>query len=293
MRDSNTYLYRAMPNTNFCVDVFLKNDIKRGENYKRHWHEQLQLYYFVEGKAILECGHNRFEVSCGNVAVVNSNELHYLESLSDDLEFYVIRIDPTFLFSNQVDLLQTKYFAPLAQNHIAFQNLIENDAQIVDYVTKTIQEYFTKETGYELAIKGSIYQLIVLLMRRYVGKILTKNEFEERARTLKRYEDVFQAIENNYVEKISLKELADSVNISTYHFCRTFKQMTGKTTTEYINGVRLEKAVCFLEQTNLNITEIAQKCGFDSVNYFSRLFRKHYNTSATKFRRTHTGQFST
>lgn len=293
MKDKSTYFNRKIPNADFCVDIFLKNDIKHGGNFKTHWHEHLQLYYFVEGRAILECGHNRFKVSPGNVAVVNSNELHYLESLSDDLEFYVIRIEPTFLFSNQVDLLQTKYLAPLALNRIAFQNLIESDAQILDCVTSTLQEYFTKETGYELAIKASIYQLIVLLLRRYVGKILTKNDFEERARTLKRFEDVFQIIENNYAEKISLKELADSVNISACHFCRTFKQITGKTTTDYINGVRLEKAVCFLEQTNLNITEIALKCGFDSVNYFSRLFRKYYNTSATKFRETHTGQFST
>lgn len=293
MEDSRTYFYKKMPNTNFCVDIFLKDDIKCGENFKTHWHEHLQLYYFVGGRAILECGSNRFEVSPDNVAVVNSNELHYLESLSDDLKFYVIRIDPTFLFSNQVDLLQTKYFAPLAQNRIAFKNLIESDAQVLNCVTKTIQEYFTKETGYELAVKASIYQLIVQLLRGYVGKILTKNEFEEKARSLKRFNSILHVIENNYSERIHLKELADTVNLSVCHFCRTFKQITGKTMTDYVNGVRLEKATYFLEQTDLNITEIALRCGFDSVNYFSRLFRKYYNTSATEFRETHTEQFST
>jgi AraC-like DNA-binding protein len=292
MGDSNTYLYREMPNVGFCVEIFLKKDIKRGENYKMHWHEQLQLYYFVAGRASLECGHNRFEVSPSGIAVVNSNELHYLEGLSDDLEFYVIRIDPSFLFSNQVDLLQTKYLAPLAQNRIAFQNLIEGDAQVSDCVTKTIQEYFAKKTGYELAVKASLYQLIVLLLRGYVGKILTKNEFEEKIRSLKRFDIILHGIENNYAEKIRLKELADTVNLSACHFCRTFKQITGKTLTDYVNGVRLEKAASFLGQTDLDITEIALRCGFDSVNYFSRLFRRYYNVSPTKFRETHVEQSS-
>ena len=292
MDDSSTYFYRKMPNENFCVEIFLKDDIKLGGNFKTHWHECVQLYYFVTGKAILECGHNRFEVSPGSVAVVNSNELHYLESLSDDLTFYVIRIDPTFLFSNQVDLLQSKYLAPLAQNRITFLNLIEKDAQILDCVTSTIQEYYSKQIGYELAVKSCIYQLIVLLLRGYVSKILTKNEFDEKVRSLKRFDVVLHIIENNYTEKIHLEELADTVNLSVCHFCRIFKQITGKTTTDYINGVRLEKAAFFLEQADFNITEIAIKCGFDSVNYFSRLFRKYYNTSPSKFREAHNDKSS-
>ncbi|OPJ65245.1 helix-turn-helix transcriptional regulator [Clostridium oryzae] len=291
MEDKSTYFSRKMPDEDLSIDIFLKNDIKHGQNFKMHWHEHLQIYYFIEGRAILECGKNRFQVSPGNIALANSNELHYVESLSDDLAFYMIRIAPSFLFSNQVDLLQTKYLAPLALNRIAFRNMIESDVQILDCITRILQEYSTKETGYELAIKAASYQLIVLLLRGYVSKILTENELAERTRNLKRFEEVFQIIEKNYAEKISLRQLADSVNISTYHFCRTFKQLTGKTTTDYINGVRLEKAAYFLEQTNLNITEIAIKCGFDSVNYFSRLFRKYYNTSATKFRDAHTGKF--
>ena len=277
-----------MPNADFCVEIFLKNNIGRGENLKRHWHEHLQFYYFVSGKAVLECGRNRFCVTKDSITVINSNELHYLEGLSDDLSFYVIRIDPTFLFSNQVDLLQTKYLTPLAQSRISFQNLIENDTQISDCVTRIIHEYFSREIGFGLAVKSSVYQLIVLLLRGYVAKILTKEEFETRTSILQRFDSVFQFIQDHYAEKISLKELAENVNISTCHFCRTFKQMTGKTTSDYINGVRLEKAVALLEQKELNITEIAIRCGFDDVNYFSRLFRKYYSTTPTRFRETHT-----
>jgi AraC-like DNA-binding protein len=284
MGDWSTYLYREMPDANFCIEIFLRSNDKLGAMYKRHWHEHLQFYYFVSGRAVLECGANRFPVATGSFVVINSNELHCMEGLTDDLLFYVIRIDPTFLFSNQVDLLQTKYLAPLTQNRITFQNLIENDEPILGCVKQMIQEYNEKQTGYELAVKSSVYQLIVFLLRGYVGKIMSAEEFEEKNRILLRFDSVFQMIQEHYGEKISLAKLAESVNISTCHFCRTFKQMTGKTTTDFINGVRLEKAAAFLEQKDLNITEIAMRCGFDSVNYFCRVFHKYYHTTPTRFR---------
>jgi AraC-like DNA-binding protein len=274
-----------MPDSDFCVDIFKKNNVKRGGSVRLHWHEHLQFYYFVKGEALLECGHNRFEVSPGSIVVINSNELHYLESLSDDLEFYTIRIDPTFLFSNQVDLLQAKYLAPLASNRISFRNLIEKDTGILECITKILQEYNLKKVGYELSVKASIYQLIVLLLRGYVFKILSEKEFEEKTRSLKRFNTVLQFLEDNYDKKIYLKELADSVNLSECHFCRTFKQITGKTLTDYVNKIRLEKAAYFLKQTDLSITEISLKCGFDSISYFNRLFNKYYKISPTKFRK--------
>lgn len=275
---------RKMPDENFCVEIFLKNDIQRGGSYQRHWHEHLQFYYFLSGRAILECGRNRFQTEAGSIVVINSNEPHYIEGLSDDLSSYVIRIDPSFLFSNQVDLLQTKYLTPLTQNRISFQNRIENDPEIADCLKRMIREYFSRQVGFELAVKACVYQLIVLLLRGYVAKIMSREEFEAKARILRRFDAVFQTIQEQYAEKFSLKELAASVNISTCHFCRTFRQMTGRTATEYINGVRLEKAAALLEQSELNITEIAMQCGFDSVNYFSRLFRQSYHEPPTVFR---------
>lgn len=285
MKNFNTYWLREMPDSDFCVDIFKKNNVKCGGSVRLHWHEHLQFYYFVEGEALLECGHSRFEVSPGSIVVINSNELHYLESLSDDLEFYTIRIDPSFLFSNQVDLLQTKYLAPLASNRISFRNLIENDIEILECITKTLQEYNLKKVGYELAVKASIYQLIVLLLRGYVCKILSEKAFEEKARSLKRFNTVLQFLEDNYDKKISLKELADSANLSECHFCRTFKQITGKTLTDYVNKIRLEKAADILKQTDLSVTEISLKCGFDNISYFNRLFSKYYEISPTKFRK--------
>lgn len=284
MKDLKTYYYKEMPNPNLGIDIFFAEYKNKGRKFNTHWHENMQLYFFTEGNALVECDKERYYVEASSIVVVNSNELHYLENLGDNLKFYTIRFDSSFLFSNQVDLCQTKFLSPMAQNQISFHNLIENDKQVLNCVNTIIEEYFSKRIGYELAVKSFIYQLIVLLLRKYISKFLTRKELTLKVNNLKRFDLIFKYIENNYSKKITTSELSNIVHISTYHFCRIFKQMTGKTPTDYINGIRLEKAADYLNKSDLNITEIALKCGFDSINYFSRLFKKHYNVSPRKFK---------
>lgn len=290
MNDYNNYFYKEMPDAHFAVDIFLKTDLTRGQKLKTHWHEHMQLYYFITGSALLECNMQRFNVYAQDIVVINSNELHYMESLTDDLAFYVIRVDLPFLFSNQVDLCQTKYFAPLSQNRITLRNLIRNDAEVLPCVIKTIDEYTKRQLGFELAVKSSIYHLIVLLLRRHIHKILSSNEFSSKINSLKRFDAIFKFIAEHYTEKISAKDLAAKANITVFHFCRIFKQLTGKTLTDYINELRLEKSLEYLQKDELNITEIALQCGYEGVNYYSRLFRKYYHTSPTKFRKSNIGK---
>ncbi|GMQ58514.1 AraC family transcriptional regulator [Vallitalea sediminicola] len=285
MKNSQTYYYRKMSDPNLGIDILLAETFNRGRKFNTHWHENMQLYFFTEGEAIVECSTNQYNVTTDSIIVINNNELHSLESLSDNLKFYIISIDSSFLFSNQVDLCQTKFLSPLSQNQISFQNSIDNDRQILECINKIIQEYLSREMGYELAVKSAIYQLIVLLLRNYISKFLTKKELVSKVNNLKRFNIIFKYIDNNYHIKISTQELANILNTSTYHFCRMFKETTGKTPTDYINGIRVDKSVDYLNKGQLNITEIALKCGFDSINYFSRLFKKHYNVSPTKFQK--------
>ncbi|SDE14040.1 helix-turn-helix domain-containing protein [Sporomusa acidovorans] len=284
MKDYKDYFYKKMPDVHFGVDIFLKNDLAREQKLKTHWHEHMQMYYFICGSAMLECNMKRFIVRSQDIVVINSNELHYMESLSDDLQFYVIRVDLPFLFSNQVDLCQTKYLAPLSQNRITLRNLIRDDTEVLNCVVKTIDEYSTKRIGFELAVKSSIYQLIVLLLRGHIHKIMSSDEFSSRVNSLKRFDTILKFIAAHYTEKISVKDLAEKANITVFYFCRIFKQLTGKTMTDYINELRLEKSLEYLQSNDLNITEVALNCGFEGVNYYSRLFRKHYHISPTKFR---------
>ena len=73
---------------------------------------------------------------------------------------------------------------------------------------------------------------------------------------------------------------------SPSHLCRLMKQISGKTPTQYINQERLNDAVYLLAQTDREILDICECCGFSNVSHFYHLFREQFGVSPAKFRKT-------
>ena len=73
---------------------------------------------------------------------------------------------------------------------------------------------------------------------------------------------------------------------SPSHLCRLMKQISGKTPTQYINQERLKCAVYLLAQTDREILDICECCGFSNVSHFYHLFREQFGVSPAKFRKT-------
>jgi AraC-like DNA-binding protein len=284
----NEYYSKEMPDSLFGVDIFLKSAMKTGIIFRRHWHEEMQLYVFISGNAYLDCAGHTFTAVEGDIVVINSCEPHFMKSSSNNLTFYVIRINLPFLFSRQTDLCQTKFITPLEENRITFTNLVKNDKTLSRCVSKMITEYVSGKIGYELAVKASLYELITLLIRNHLRRIITQREFSLKTESISRFENILDYINTHYTHSIAVSFLANRAHVTVPHFCRTFRGLTGDTFTGYINKLRLEKSVSILCGTQLTVTEIAIQSGFDSVNYYSRLFRKQYHMSPTEFRNQHT-----
>jgi AraC-like DNA-binding protein len=281
----NEYYSKEMPDSLFGVDIFLKSDLKADTVFRRHWHEEMQLYFFVSGNAYLDCAGHCFTAAGGDIVVINSCEPHFMKSSSDNLAFYIIRINLPFLFSRQIDLCQTKFITPLAENRITFTNLVTDDKSFYACVSKMITEYNSRQIGYELAIKASIYELITLLIRNHLCRIMTQRELSIKTESIRRFESILDYINAHYTESIAVSFLANRAHVTVPHFCRTFRELTGDTFTDYINTLRLEKSAGFLCESRFTITEIAIRSGFDSINYYSRLFKKYYHLSPSDFRK--------
>ena len=80
--------------------------------------------------------------------------------------------------------------------------------------------------------------------------------------------------ENYSNQDLGLNHICDYLNISTSRFSSIFKEATGRTFTEVLTGVRMERAKQLLRQTSLKNYEIAEKVGFSDPHYFSIAFKK-------------------
>lgn len=91
-------------------------------------------------------------------------------------------------------------------------------------------------------------------------------------------------IEEHHREDISLGQVAASVHMSLFYFCKFFKRHTGVSFTEYVSRLRTEKAKKLLLNPNLRVSEIAYEVGFQSLTHFNRVFKRILHESPTEYR---------
>lgn len=88
-------------------------------------------------------------------------------------------------------------------------------------------------------------------------------------------QEICKYINENYKDKITLNDLCFLFNTNKTSLCSRFKDACGTTVIGYINTLRLEEAKRLLREGNFNLTEIADKVGFSSIHYFSKVFKQH------------------
>ncbi len=92
-------------------------------------------------------------------------------------------------------------------------------------------------------------------------------------------------IQDNYYNDISLAEVAKTSCLSPHHFSRLFKKETGQNFTVYLNNIRLEMACDLILNTNENISSIYSTVGFNSKNYFYKLFKNRFGVTPLEYKK--------
>lgn len=95
---------------------------------------------------------------------------------------------------------------------------------------------------------------------------------------------IFEYIEKNYQEKITLEDAARYVFMAPASFSRFFSRTTGITFVKYLTRVRLEHAVSDLLSSGLSISDLAYKNGFGSVSQFNKQFKQFYHMPPLEYK---------
>ena len=91
-------------------------------------------------------------------------------------------------------------------------------------------------------------------------------------------------MDGRYNEEISLSDISEYLNINKSYFCSIFKTETGKTFTQYLNEVRIEKSKHMLKENHGSILDIALAVGFNNQNYFNIMFKKYTQSTPLEFK---------
>lgn len=97
--------------------------------------------------------------------------------------------------------------------------------------------------------------------------------------------EVKRYLDENYVQKITLDDLAERFNVNKYYLTRIFKEQFGVSIMDYLLSVRITEAKNLLRFTNMSAEEIGAAIGISDVYYFSRIFKRIEGVGAREFRK--------
>lgn len=91
-------------------------------------------------------------------------------------------------------------------------------------------------------------------------------------------------IAENYMNDLSIEELAQLCHVSTSHFRRLFKQVLGWAPLDYLQVIRIDRACVLLYNCEYSVTDIGMQVGYPSPSSFSRQFRRIHGISPSQWR---------
>lgn len=149
---------------------------------------------------------------------------------------------------------------------------------LLGLMQKVVENVRSGTPGYHQVISGITLQILGLIHALSSHKDLNSDVDEQAVEKAKFF------LRENLESNLDMKQLIRELPMSYSKFRKMFKQATGESPNQYHLNLRLDKARELLNTTNLNVTEVAYNLGFDSVFYFSKLFKKKNGVSPKSYR---------
>lgn len=261
--------------------------VKCSEKYGKvtadwHMHKEIEVvavtagyetYNFIDGSACLEKG---------DIIVVASNVPHYtVQPANCRTGIINIQFDKSFITSEMGDLIYSFPFLSGKEFFVLKNTEVYKTEKFFQMLQNVSNEFSKKEIGYKTVIKSELSRFVTLIIRE--GDFYSENHI--KTATQKNFESVIEYIERCYDRKITLEDLSEKAGYSYNFFCKFFKEHTGMSFVDYLNGVRIKNAKNLLLTTDDTVTDICLKTGFSSLSYFNRVFKNLNGITPTEYRK--------
>lgn len=247
-----------------------------------HWHEDLECFYIIDGELEYSVNGRSMILHAGEGICVNSKRIHSNHSIpGKSCAFYCSIIHPSLLCVSKY--MEQTYVAPLlGPNSFDYLLLNRNDwtSIIIEELERLFESVDTKSI--ELDILGSFFEIWKTIYKHAEIPPVTAETSTYKTGIFK---SMMMFIQDHYMDKISLEEIAAAGNIGKTYCLKLFKKFTSKTPGEYLIYYRIQKSIDLLTKTDLSITEISYATGFSSASHYTKVFREIIGCTPTKYRK--------
>lgn len=253
-----------------------------------HWHEEWEAAVILEGTALITVGNEKYILHAGEGFFVNSQILHGCwDPEGTCSKFHSIVFHPKLLGGSLDSVFFREYIQPLLANHglesLHLKPEVPWQQAFLLGIEDVWQACARADYGYEFEVRSKLSRLLLLLL----GNVPEVRNLPstKRQRDGERIKGMLQFIHDHCAEPLSTQTIAGSISVSESECLRCFRATIGTTPIRYVRDYRIQKAVHLLTTTELPVSAIAERCGFQDVSYFTKTFREMKGCAPTAFRR--------
>ncbi len=235
---------------------------------EREDYHNYMLFYICDGRLSLRSGSQTMVASAGQVGFLNCHEPHEYHTIGNT-EFVWLHLDG----SNTAD-----FYQQAVQMHGGFVFDTPYAEQIKNGIYEIVFAFRNEQTLSEVRLSQKLYTLLV-------ATVDTASQEAGQAEENDTVSKAMHFIQEQYMNPISLLDVATHVNMSQFHFFRLFRKDCGYSPHEYLILTRLNRAKHLLKTTGLPVKVIAQKVGYQNVSSFTNAFTDRVGISPTLFRK--------
>lgn len=261
-----------------------------------HSHSHCELYYLISGGCTMLVGKTNYILTPGMVLIIPSNVPHktaYHPAATS--ERLTVEFSPEYISDITEEFgdiwmerffYTTPIYLPLdSRSHIEklFATLCEDNEPAVSGFSEESLVPLQEDLFSDCVRKLHFQEIIIELLRRntHANYVTSEGILISDIAVAK----ALRYIDDNYNEPLTLEGVANMYRLNPSYFSSKFKAVNGVGFKEYHNNVRIVRAEKLLLETDMTITEIAMKCGYETSNYFGDAFRRINHCSPSQFRK--------
>lgn len=246
---------------------FVEEDEGKSLMPELHTHNINEMYYLVSGEFNYFIGQETYHINSGDFVVIPAGVPHKT-ALSNYRSRILIHFGSSFIIEESI-------FRNLSKKRVY---TIDSEARShIIALIKKIQKEMNESLPYSKTICSyALNEIFAILCRNQNSK--NNNRIKNKA--------IYEAeeyIKANYMNKLTLSDIADHVFLSKSYFSKLFNKQNGMGVSEYITIIRVQKAADLLKSGVNSITEVARQSGFSDSNYFSTQFKKYNGQSPRQY----------
>ncbi len=276
MRNPHEYVYYQ---DGLPIRVFAHS-----QNYvPLHWHKEVEIIVVLAGRSEVSIGQIHLDAEEGDVIVVNCNEIHGTSSLAGDPYLILgLQIDPEFCGVLLPDISRVWF----RNCHFQEEGKGRQGREWMRYcLSRLLWESIERREGYPFALQSMVYSVICQLMRTCRQPVGGTEALDVVTNEFRGLRPILDHIDSHYTEKLSMHDVAEAHGMSPYYLAHLFKAKVGVSFNQYLNGIRVAKALDLLAYSDQRIVDIIYGCGFSGPEFFYRTFREKQHCTPLEYRR--------